>query len=930
MDARTRPCQYCDKPIRCKGFVNHEKSCKKKQDDAAKTKAFNERQLVRQRESEIFILSATFHATVIYVEESALQAASARRAAAPKLDDIRYEFHPHSGLPPETRSLEEYIRLEGSRRPLPSTDPEPWLPFWSRLDFEVSEFAQENMLNRKATNNLIALIRRCAANLEDLTLENYDDMNKQWEAASTKCTNFEKYEVEIPYKGIPQSFDMYARPLWNWTLDLIQDPRLAPWFVWDAVKMYRHNGTSFVRFRNEPWTADAYWQLQLCPYIIYADKSKLSSFGTQKAYPIIARLSNMVVGIRNGNEWGGGQIVGELPIVTDDTAESGKPGYVNFKQAVWHTAFFKLLESIAAHSKTGIWTKCGDGIERQLFPLVLILVADYEEASVMALIRGLGGNHPCPVCLIRKDEQSDLTIIAELRTAQNSKAAVEKARTLNVEAGENLLKDLGLRKIDNVFWKVAYSDPHHAISFDRLHSHHSGLWGDHLFAQIKLHLTILGPRQSAKLDTQFNNLPRWRNLSHFQTVTNLSFNDGSKHEDIAKMMIFAAQNILTNKLGVMLLGCVRSYVELDIYAGLELQTEDTIAAGRQKLRNFDRLLKVRTLYKFQADVAAARSQGTSQEYRDACVGTEFEDKNWNFPKAHLHQHLFDDIERKGVTRNFTTKIDESMHGPVRAAYLRQTNFKNVQPQILRSLHRRMVSKYIRDQLQDLDVFLDDDPDHVPPPDLEVLGNVVIGAKKKQISFLALEDTMKNDAAFTRFRLVFAEFVNVFLQAHGHALPRGKRVVFVPEQEITPYQFLKVFFKSLDNWLDNADFLRCNPSFHNRERYDAALVKTTSGNIFVRLVYVFTCQIGEQTHPFALVQALDVGVGQCSAQDKALGVYRVRQRERRKSEFISVYSIIRGALLAPDSKKKGDYLVVDVVDPDMYFRLLAMYPDRATE
>ncbi|KAF8145268.1 hypothetical protein K438DRAFT_1910860 [Mycena galopus ATCC 62051] len=879
-----------------------------------------------------------FCTTVIYVGEAALREAEAlaqrtepqpdaepdaeplaNTAAASKLDDIRYEYHPHSGLPPEIYSLEEHLRLEASRRPLPSMDPKPWLPFHSRLDFEVSEFAQENMLNRKATNNLIALIRRCAANLEDLTLENYDDMNKQWEAASKKCTNFEKYEVKVPYKSIPQSFEMYARPLWDWTLDLIQDPRLAPCFVWDAVKLYRHDGTSFVHFWHEPWTAKAYWQLQsmipnsvdakLCTYIIYADKSKLSSFGTQKAYPIIARLANMVVGIRNSNEWGGGQIVGELPIVTDDTAESGKPGYVNFKQAVWHEAFFKLLESIAAHSKTGIWTKCGDGIERQLFPLVLILVADYEEASVMTLIRGLGGNHPCPVCLIRKDEQSDLTVIAELRTAQNSKEAVEKAKTLSVGAGEDLLKDLGLRKIDNVFWKVAYSDPHQAISFDRLHSHHSGLWGDHLFAQIKLHLTILGPRHSAKLDQQFNNLPRWRNLSHFQTVTNLSFNDGSKHEDIAKMMIFAAQNIFTNELGLMLLACVRSYIELDIYAGLELQTEDTVAAGRQKLRKFDRLLK---------------------EYREACVGTEFEDKNWNFPKAHLHQHLFDDIERKGATRNFTTKIDESMHGPVRAAYLRQTNFKNVQPQILRSLHRRMVGKYIRDQLQDLDVFLDDDPDHIPPPDLEVLGNVVVGAKKKTISFLALENTMKEDAAFTRFRLVFTDFINVFLQAHGHALPRGKRVAFIPEQEITPYQFLKVFFKSLDNWLDEADYLRCSPSFHNRERYDAALVKTTSGSIFVRLIYVFTCEIGEQTHPFALVQALDIGIGQRTAKDKALGLHRVRQRERKKSEFISVHSIIRGALLAPDFSKKGDYLVVDVIDSDMYFRLLAMYPDRATE
>lgn len=54
---------------------------------------------------------------------------------------------------------------------------------------------------------------------------------------------------------------------------------------------------------------------KLCPYILYADKAKLSSFGTQKAYPIVARLANIVVGIRNGNEWGGGQIVGSLPVV---------------------------------------------------------------------------------------------------------------------------------------------------------------------------------------------------------------------------------------------------------------------------------------------------------------------------------------------------------------------------------------------------------------------------------------------------------------------------------------------------------------------------------------------------------------------------------------------------------------------------------------
>jgi hypothetical protein len=61
--------------------------------------------------------------------------------------------------------------------------------------------------------------------------------------------------------------------------------------------------------------------------------------------------------------------------------------------------------------------------------------------------------------------------------------------------------------------------------------------------------------------------------------------------------------------------------------------------------------------------------------------TDFPDKNWDFPKMHSHRHLFDDIENKGVSLNFGTKIDEAMHGPARATYLRQTNFRDVADQV---------------------------------------------------------------------------------------------------------------------------------------------------------------------------------------------------------------------------------------------------------
>lgn len=36
------------------------------------------------------------------------------------------------------------------------------------------------------------------------------------------------------------------------------------------------------------------------------------------------------------------------------------------------------------------------------------------------------------------------------------------------------------------------SDPNRAISFDRLHAYHGGLFGDHLWPEVKAHIEALG------------------------------------------------------------------------------------------------------------------------------------------------------------------------------------------------------------------------------------------------------------------------------------------------------------------------------------------------------------------------------------------------------------------------------------------------------
>jgi hypothetical protein len=126
----------------------------------------------------------------------------------------------------------------------------------------------------------------------------------------------------------------------------------------------------------------------------------LSSFGTEKGYPIMARIANLPVDIRNGEGIGGGQVVGWLPIVSgllyavhlltfgqveEDSGETGKTGFVNHKQIVWHESFFLLLETIILYSKTGFHHTCADTIHRWLFPILLILSADYEEQYAVSI-----------------------------------------------------------------------------------------------------------------------------------------------------------------------------------------------------------------------------------------------------------------------------------------------------------------------------------------------------------------------------------------------------------------------------------------------------------------------------------------------------------------------------------------------------------------
>jgi len=70
------------------------------------------------------------------------------------------------------------------------------------------------------------------------------------------------------HKNITKTHEFWWRDLWKWVVDLVKDTLLAPQFVWDACRLSKFDGKEYVRFIHEPWTAQRFWDVQVCPSFV--------------------------------------------------------------------------------------------------------------------------------------------------------------------------------------------------------------------------------------------------------------------------------------------------------------------------------------------------------------------------------------------------------------------------------------------------------------------------------------------------------------------------------------------------------------------------------------------------------------------------------------------------------------------------------------
>ena len=67
----------------------------------------------------------------------------------------------------------------------------------------------------------------------------------------------------MPYNKGVLEFDVHSRSLWKWALALIQHPTLAPYITWHATKQFKFTDGEWVRWWDEPSTADYWWDIQV-------------------------------------------------------------------------------------------------------------------------------------------------------------------------------------------------------------------------------------------------------------------------------------------------------------------------------------------------------------------------------------------------------------------------------------------------------------------------------------------------------------------------------------------------------------------------------------------------------------------------------------------------------------------------------------------
>jgi hypothetical protein len=122
--------------------------------------------------------------------------------------------------------------------------------------------------------------------------------------------------------------------------------------------------------------------------------------------------------------------------------------YDRLKRLIYRGVCETVMASLQHRSHRGEALRFGDGIVRVAHPGVLIESMDFEELAAWLAIRNSRSLHPCPQCLVHKDDLHRLSRSYRLRTAAGMSTALAQAPISSKTQRNEFLKGYGLHDFE--------------------------------------------------------------------------------------------------------------------------------------------------------------------------------------------------------------------------------------------------------------------------------------------------------------------------------------------------------------------------------------------------------------------------------------------------------------------------------------------------
>ncbi|KAJ6551093.1 hypothetical protein B0H10DRAFT_1849878, partial [Mycena sp. CBHHK59/15] len=527
----------------------------------------------------------------------------------------------------------------------------------------------------------------------------------------------------------------------------------------------------------------------------------------------------------------------------------------------------------------------GDGVTRIAYPGVLIESMDFEELAAWLAIRNSRSLHPCPQCLVHKNDLPRLTKTFPEHTTESMSLALARVPAGKTNHNEHL-KQYGLHDFEHFLWKFNNSNPYQATGYDCLHFFDSGIWGRHMWPLIKGYLQNNG--LASKFNANMANFPRWRDLKHISSPTTIDYSDGQTFLDILK----ACFHLISSKCA---LSCIVQLLPVNSWLVRLIHIMNKVRAllGVEVATD----MRLELLHKFIT------------EYEKICKGvSQTYNKLLDFLKQHFLSHAIGCFKDKGTSRNQNTRVGEGFQQEIAAQY-QKTNGKDAEHQMSIMDENEETMAWLDMKVNEWRKSQEEDEADPVLPAHATTAHWRLGSADARMSSIRLETLYRGNPLFRDFNMHLREYLA------GH---HPRHPVYDDQDIQASFNLLYIEFQSKVDWNRGRDILRCNPKFHGRPRYDSVIYEAHDDDLAMgQLELAFRCHL---PHKATLDLVLIRPYRKSSWAAKTHTDCPIREWSPG-SLFISMEHITCGALLCPIFGAPGEvFYVVDCVDEDMFLRI----------